>query len=496
MAVLGNRATGLLDMLIEGFRNQTAPQQAGSPMQSPMVADVRRTSPTQRALTQEMGRFNMQNQPLPLERGGFYEMRTPYTPTGTQMDTPIAPAPVMGRNVAPRERQIPSVIRANRLGAPVNRLIEGQQFPQGTGVGMTPEMIAASDRKPFQMDQAFLSKAEDAAKVKAAMDEDPQLAQDPTFMDQVKGYFGNRENMVKLALAFNSMRLTPDTGLAAALGSELKTIQEGKATNKTQTAVVNWLKANGYDQYVEVALQNPKAALEIFKQITQKEFAPGKSPSVSGVQYDADQRAYVVVSKDGVPTVEYLGTTRDDPVETERAKNQWDLSSKRSDEISRKADGIEEQLGLYQQALVQLNNGAESGFVRNMLPAFTKQTAALRSIAQQLGIQTINSATFGALSEKELDLALSTNMNLSLDPAELKQQIIEKMEATQKLYLEMRKKAAQLSSMRFDEYNQMKDEEAKANQKFLKKPDDVPQATWYAMTLDQKKRFYEAGDQQ
>ena len=439
-------------------------------MQSPMVADVRRSSPTQRALTQEMGRFNMQNQPLPLQRGSqFGQVRAPYMPTGTQMDTPVAPASMT-----------PTPARPDMGGA---------------GVMMTPAQQALRERPAPETGADMMKLAEDAAKVQAAINEDPQLAQDPTFMDQVKGYFGNRENMVKLALAFNSMRLTPDTGLAAALGSELKTIQEGKATNKTQTEIIKWLQANGYEQYVGVAMQNPKAAMEIFKQITQKEFAPGKTPSVSGVQYDADQRAYVVVSENGVPTVKYLGTTRDDPVATERAKTQWELSSKRSDEIARRADGIESQLGMYQRALVELNAGAETGVVRSMLPAFDKQTAALRSIAQQLGIQTINSATFGALSEKELQLALSTQMDLNLGPVELKQQIIEKMEATQKLYLEMRKKAAELASMPYNEYIQMQNQRAEENQKYMAKPDDVPADLWFAMNLEQRKAYYEAGDQ-
>jgi len=438
VAVLGNRGTGLLDMAIEAFKDKSMPNMQLAPT-VPGLNTVLRPTPTA-------------------------QMPAPPQVATVQTNPALNQQPMMqsGQGV----RATPQMMQQRT-----------PSMPTGEGV-MRPGM----DREKMMRDAKVAS--------------DVLNTGDESLIERAKGYFGNRENMVRLALAFNSMRLTPDQGLAAALGSEMKTLQENKATTKTQTAVVNWLKANGYEQYVEVALQNPKAAVEIFKQITQKEFAPGKSPNVSGVQYDAENKAYVVVSENGVPKIEYIGTERTDPLELERAKTQWDLSSKRSDEISRKADGIEEQLGLYQQALVQLNNGAESGFVRNMLPAFTKQTAALRSIAQQLGIQTINSATFGALSEKELELALSTNMNLSLDPVELKQQIIEKMEATQKLYLEMRKKAAQLSSMRFDEYNQMMEEEAKANEKFLKKPDGVPQATWYAMTLDQKKRFYEAGDQQ
>jgi len=118
----------------------------------------------------------------------------------------------------------------------------------------------------------------------------------------------------------------------------------------------------------------------------------------------------------------------------------------------------------------------------------------LRSIAQQLGITVINSATFGALSEKELQLALDTNMNLSLDPDELRLQIIEKIEATQKLYLEMRKKAAEMASMPYDEYIKMKNQQEQENAKYMTRPEGVPAETWFGMNLQQRKEFIEAGD--
>lgn len=113
-------------------------------------------------------------------------------------------------------------------------------MPLGQGVRATPQMM--EQRTPSMgIGQGVLTPgadisgmeklAEDAAKVVAEIQKNPQIEQDPTFMDQVKGYFGNRENMIRLAMGFNSMRLTPDTGLAAALGSELKDI---RATSRAQ----------------------------------------------------------------------------------------------------------------------------------------------------------------------------------------------------------------------------------------------------------------------
>ncbi len=50
----------------------------------------------------------------------------------------------------------------------------------------------------------------------------------------LKKLFNNRESMIQLALAFNTMRLEPDAGLAKALGTELASIRKNSAkSNRT-----------------------------------------------------------------------------------------------------------------------------------------------------------------------------------------------------------------------------------------------------------------------
>ena len=66
-------------------------------------------------------------------------------------------------------------------------------------------------------------------------------------------------------------------------------------------------------------------------------------------------------------------------------------------------------------------------------PSFKATTTALRTTANSLGIDIINSATFGALSEKELQLALSTGLDLSLQGDELKLHIADKIAAQTKM---------------------------------------------------------------
>jgi hypothetical protein len=330
-------------------------------------------------------------------------------------------------------------------------------------------------------------------------------------MGKVKDYFGDEGNMLRLAMAFNTMRLNPDQQLAAYAAKRLETLQKGKVAVGGARAIAQQLYKMGYKDYAEQALRNPAMAQMIYEQVVQKDLAPGAADTISGVQYTADGRAYIARTPKtgGESTVQFLGTSRTGDVEKAnletqvvREQQQWKLSTERADQAMEKASGMSGMLNSYQQALQAVQAGADSGIISSRLPAFDAQTALLRSAASQLGIGVINSATFGALSEKELDLALKQSIDLGLsttpDPvtgiSPLEEQIIAKMKATEKLYNALVDKAAEMSSMPYNEYIQVVKEQKEQNMKYTKKPEGVTDSQWYAMTLDQKKRFYEAGE--
>lgn len=220
MAVLGNRGTGLLEMAIEAFKDQSIPNQQLAP-----------TVPGQNAV-----------------------LRAPQTV-----------------QVAPRQQV--ATIQTNP------ELNQMPTMPLGQGVRATPQMM--EQRTPSMgigqgvltpgADVSRMEKlAEDASKVVAEIQKNPQIEQDPGFMEQVKNYFGNRENMVKLAMAFNTMRLTPDTGLAAALGSELKDLRAVKVADRRANATLNALRQAGVpEKDLQVLANDPellrKYAIEFFK---------------------------------------------------------------------------------------------------------------------------------------------------------------------------------------------------------------------------------------
>jgi len=76
---------------------------------------------------------------------------------------------------------------------------------------------------------------------------------------------------------------------------------------------------------------------------------------------------------------------------------------------------------------------ARTGWLSNKLPAMKRETALLRRVANVMGISVINMATFGALSEREMAMAMATNLDLQLPGQELVPYIEEMIEAKRKL---------------------------------------------------------------
>lgn len=69
------------------------------------------------------------------------------------------------------------------------------------------------------------------------------------FGDRVSGFFGNKENFLAMALAFNSLRYEPDQGLAAVLGKRL----EAASATKKANATANWLRSKGTPNAIKAA---------------------------------------------------------------------------------------------------------------------------------------------------------------------------------------------------------------------------------------------------
>ena len=99
------------------------------------------------------------------------------------------------------------------------------------------------------------------------------------------------------------------------------------------------------------------------------------------------------------------------------------------------------------------NEDAITGWIADMFPSFKNEQAIIRSTANLMGIDVINMATFGALSEREMKMAMATNLDVKLGQKELYKQIVEMVEARRKLagaMLERSQRIAELGS--YDAY--------------------------------------------
>lgn len=86
------------------------------------------------------------------------------------------------------------------------------------------------------------------------------------------------------------------------------------------------------------------------------------------------------------------------------------------------------------RAVSAIDEGASTGAIESrFFPTFRQATIKLEQVQKELGLDVIGAVTFGALSKGELDLALATALPTGLQPEELKEFLIGKKAAQEKL---------------------------------------------------------------
>jgi hypothetical protein len=283
-------------------------------------------------------------------------------------------------------------------------------------------------------------------------------------------YLSDPINRKQLAIGFNAMRLNPDANLARSLQGQIET-EQGMRLLRTQgnrTAEALERKAD------QISKTDPQRAAQL---LTAAEFIRNNptntegisaaanmlfttsqyAPTVSGVQTDPNtgEQYVVITDRDTMQPkrMTVAGATQMTPAEeaalaTQEAVKLQDIkfAQETGQSVMGRAEQLNESIQKYYLALDALDEGADSGVFMNMLPALNAATAQLRSVANQLGIDVVNSATFGALSESELRLALSTQLDLNLPEPELRKQLEAQIRAKDKLRAELIKMAQGLTS--------------------------------------------------
>ena len=199
MAVLGNRATGVLDMLIEGFRR------SGQTMEQPNMTQVAPT-PLQQAMNRPVSRL-----------------------TSTGDISTIMPD---GGGVAQTAVPLIQDLARGRVLNPINPMQDmGQPMPVSQALEQDKLRAAAQQSQATPDTMGMEKLASDAAR---AVEMGAAESTDPTIRERIQSYFGGRENMLRLAMAFNTMRLEPDAQLTAALSKQLE--NRGVSTRAKQIA--------------------------------------------------------------------------------------------------------------------------------------------------------------------------------------------------------------------------------------------------------------------
>lgn len=95
--------------------------------------------------------------------------------------------------------------------------------------------------------------------------------------------------------------------------------------------------------------------------------------------------------------------------------------------------GISKNILNIDRAIAALDSGAGTGAVERFLPTIKAASQELRQIQGELALDVIGAVTFGALSQGELNLARDIALPTGLDEPELRDFLIRKKEAQQKL---------------------------------------------------------------
>ena len=260
---LGDRAAGILDLFGDAYDEFMKRDEPKPPMMGglgPVTPEFYEVNQGDMPILDEFGApvripMRMEGQPS-VQRG---------VPVGSERAMEFAPP------VTPVARQLtPDEIAANMPRVPASDI-------QMRGLVEEANLTKAAE-------EANLSKAAEAAKVVEQIQANPEIERQPGFMDAVKGYFGNRENMIRLAMGFNSMRLNPDAALTASLAAELKDVRATRKVSETANKTVARLRAIGTPEAIKAANlieANPTMAKEIFGAYSKQSFE-GAEKTVKG----------------------------------------------------------------------------------------------------------------------------------------------------------------------------------------------------------------------
>ena len=265
-------------------------------------------------------------------------------------------------------------------------------------------------------------------------------AEKPGFFSRLGTSLKDPTTLAGLSAAFNQMTLNPDAQLQKRASDMMAIRSATKQANKT----VEYLRAQNRNDLADLVESNPSMAAEVLKGLATSKAGGFMRKTVGGVQTDQETgQMFTVEQNPNNGTI-----TRTDipgafgPTEAEKntalldqTKAEFDTSQglKKGEEVFNQFNLIDKQIQDFRRIGELVDEGAKTGFVEKFLWSTDASTTELRQIANKMGIDIINSATFGALSATELRLALSTGFDQNLKGDQLVDYIQRKISAQTKL---------------------------------------------------------------
>lgn len=365
-----------------------------------------------------------------------------------QSPTSLLPAPANRMGQVLESAAIGNPFR--NQGQPAGSIVPAMERQNVQEMYSSPAQVGSALAKPT-MPPEVEEKAvvADAIVRKAAADPEAAVA-DPTFGEKVKGFFGNEENMLRLAMAFNTMRMEPDPNIATFAADRLKTLQATRIgteqRNKTVQALID-AKRPDLAQAVKSGILDAKSAASILFDKTKKpdmveqyEYAKSQGYPGSFTEFktlskpDApkitiDGRSYDVgtipqgmrlITEDGVPVGMEPIKGSDQELERqaaeEAAKNRAELARNKGSVIGDKIDSITSLIKDKEEEYFSL---PVTGVVGSLISPISQDAKDLKlelqAVQSMVAFDTLQkmreaSKTGGALgsvSERELDLLMS-----------------------------------------------------------------------------------------
>ena len=337
----------------------------------------------------------------------------------------------------------------------------------------------------------------------------PPPAEKPGMMDRIRGGLKDPATMAGLAAAFNQMTLNPNPQLQKR-ASDLMAL---RAARQESNQTVDYLRSQGRDDLADMVQANPAMAAEVLKGLATAQSGGYMSKTVGGVQTDQETGQMFTVRMNpnsqtiervNVPGAYGLTEAEKQTAALELVGREFDVNKgfELGNELFGKFTLVDKNINDLYRVGELVDEGALTGFINKFLPATNKATAELRQITKGMGIDVIKSVTFGALSEKEMGLAMEVAFPPNLQGKALAGYLQNKIRAQEKLRDALMPEVQMLlGGSGLQAYSEYKIKNVKRHQaaarafeRMQKSSPELTREMWKSMNLEEREAYIAAED--